>query len=687
MEYTATSPLIKFISKLPAHSLGYTAGFISLVVYILCMPTVVTLEDSGLFNMVCHKAGIGHPPGYPFYSLLCFPFAHLPWINTPTGLNLLSALAASVAVIINYFIIQQLLHSYTLICKSVITLFSFVGALALVFSSSFWSQAIIQEMYSLNLMLSLASLLAMIRFYHCLCFKAWLLTIVSIVLGVCTHWPLTFLFGPTLLIIFIAMWIRRSTDMMNLFKPKQILISFAVFILALSPYLYLWLRSLYHVDVNFYGPLDYWQRFWVYISRSGYAGVDSSGSSLHQISFLYWLIEQARLQLTDIGIVLAGIGLLWSLIRLKLALSLALIWAFLAPTLVLTLLLNFSFEPTFTAVYQVYPLMSWAIMTLWVAFGFVTLYQLITYLIDSSNTITLGFAVISIGFIIYVAVLHFPQYNRTNDRWADKAARIYLQQFEPNADVFVFDDSHLPMMYIHLVEGVRPDIRIYNTQSLILGNRLFDIDTPLKYRPTLFANHIIQSKRPTYYFNPNLNLPFGAEDYGYFKKVRLDLPAGTVLWKGSPELDKQFTELYQQYGSQQYNHYWNHFAMENTLFNDLFRQAKTQKIDDIDHAKTVVGDVLNNNPTSYQANHLLAVIYLIEKKWEKAIEPLTLSLFNQPRVIDPLSNLANTLILLNRRNEAIELLETHQKKWPNTTIVKMIEEAKAGKYVNQSTSG
>ena len=47
---------------------AFTAAF---VLYLRTMPRTITLEDAGLFQMVCHIGGISHPPGYPTFTLFC----------------------------------------------------------------------------------------------------------------------------------------------------------------------------------------------------------------------------------------------------------------------------------------------------------------------------------------------------------------------------------------------------------------------------------------------------------------------------------------------------------------------------------------------------------------------------------------------------------------------------------------
>jgi len=122
----------------------------TLVVYVMTMPATITLEDSGLFQMVCHNGGIGHPPGYPLFILACQGFVDLPVFTEGVFAgNLLSAVFASFSCVCLLFVCFEILHDKHL--SVLVTLF--YG-----FSATFWSQAIIIEVYTLSVILFLACL-------------------------------------------------------------------------------------------------------------------------------------------------------------------------------------------------------------------------------------------------------------------------------------------------------------------------------------------------------------------------------------------------------------------------------------------------------------------------------------------------------------------------------------------------
>src|SRR5476649_973122 len=67
--------------------------FITLGVYLATLAPNVTLEDSGELITAAAKFGVGHPPGYPLWTLSGFLLTHLfPFGNLAWRINLQSAL-------------------------------------------------------------------------------------------------------------------------------------------------------------------------------------------------------------------------------------------------------------------------------------------------------------------------------------------------------------------------------------------------------------------------------------------------------------------------------------------------------------------------------------------------------------------------------------------------------------------
>jgi hypothetical protein len=100
--------------------------------------------DTLEFQVVAAKLGVAHPTGYPLYVLLGKLFTWLPMNNVAWRVNLASAVFAAAAVVVLHGIVRRLTDR---------PLLSFLSVLAFAFSSTFWSQAVIAEVYTLHSLL------------------------------------------------------------------------------------------------------------------------------------------------------------------------------------------------------------------------------------------------------------------------------------------------------------------------------------------------------------------------------------------------------------------------------------------------------------------------------------------------------------------------------------------------------
>ncbi len=96
------------------------------------------MNDSAEFQTLASTLGNTHPTGYPIYLLLAKPATSLPVGDVAYRVNLFSALAG-VAVSIELFFLARILTGRMWL--------SWVASLALAASPTFWSQAIIAEVY------------------------------------------------------------------------------------------------------------------------------------------------------------------------------------------------------------------------------------------------------------------------------------------------------------------------------------------------------------------------------------------------------------------------------------------------------------------------------------------------------------------------------------------------------------
>ncbi len=115
--------------------------FVPLAIYLMTLLPTVGEHDTFEFQVLSYELGIPHPTGYPLYMLLGKLFTLLPFGNVGYRLNLSSALFAGGAAAVLYATIYLLVRHRGA---------SVLAALSFAFSYSFWSQAVVAEVYALN---------------------------------------------------------------------------------------------------------------------------------------------------------------------------------------------------------------------------------------------------------------------------------------------------------------------------------------------------------------------------------------------------------------------------------------------------------------------------------------------------------------------------------------------------------
>ena len=299
--------------------------------------------------MSCKVAGISHPPGYPIHALLGKLFTALPVGTVAFRVNLLSAVLGAGTCSIIWWIMRLLAAGPAS---------AYAAALAYGVSRVFWSQAIIAEVYSLNTFLFFLLLALCLRARDRASPRR--LGALGLVFGLslANHWPLILLSVPGLLILLRS----RLKEI-----ARHLPLILAGMIVGLLPYVCMVLRSWMSPEISFHGPLDSWTRVREFISRASYSEADSSPIAgwNDKLRFLGFLGGQAAGQFTALGAAAAAGGCLLQWRRWPAALGLALTWCLLATSVGLLLLLDWDFEFLTRATFQVYPLIPYGVMALW----------------------------------------------------------------------------------------------------------------------------------------------------------------------------------------------------------------------------------------------------------------------------------------------------------------------------------
>jgi hypothetical protein len=486
--------------------------------YAYSAPRTVTLEDDGLFIMSSYFLGVSQPPGYPLHTLLGKLFTLLPVGSIAFRVHLLSAVFGALTCVALWLVLRSL-------CGSAVT--AYAGAVLYGLSGTFWSQAIIAEVYTLNTFFFFS------LFYLALAFLATKSPRVLVVfagvfgLSLANHWPLMLLSTPCLLLLLLPA--RR--EVLGA-APRMLGIAIVA---GLLPYAWMVVRSRMDPEINFYGPIRDLDGFLFFVSRRGFRHVDVSASAgladkLHYLGFL--LLEMVR-QYTPAGAALAGFGLVQQWRRWNPATALALVVGWLGNSLVLGAMLGFDYEPLMKAVIRPYPLVSYGILAVWLALA---LDALTAKARRHAAAMGIG-AVAALAIAVFLA--HRDVNLRRDDTWARDYATAVLASLDEGAVLFVHGDADTGSMgYMKKVEGLRPDVTLYNDQGLVFGRRLFRFDAPDRDRQ--LRTFVGSSERPVHAIY-GLPHDFSVEDRGLTLRARKDIPGARTVFE-LPDATRAFID-------------------------------------------------------------------------------------------------------------------------------------------------
>lgn len=489
-------------------------ALVAFAVYAASAPRTVTLEDDGLFVLATWFGGTAHPPGYPLHTLLTWPVALLPIGSVALRVHLTSAVFGALACGA-LFAVARLL--------GVSRVSAVAAGAAFAVSDAFWSQAIIAEVYSLNALLYLAA------FGLCLAARApgreRLLFGAAFVagLGCSNHWPIFVGCAPALAVVAWPRW------RVALGAAPRLLGCLA---LGLLPYAWLVVRSQMDPAIGFYGPIDSWERFWFVVGQRGYgeARVNPLLGIEGRLAQLGFWASQAVQQFTPVGAALAAAGAVLAWRRWPRDVAAGVLLAAVATPALLLIAVNQPMDDHLNrAVMRVYPLVTYGMMALWIGVA-----------LDAAGRARPA----GMALPIVVALVHAPANVRRADTWAADYARAMLGTAAEGAVVFVHSDVDTgPLGYVHLVEDVRPDVTLHNSQGLVLARRAAppwaDATTLTRETAALLdrtTTPVYAFPEPPPWFAQLLAERGGIQDFGFVWRADRTLPRGARAPRADPAL-------------------------------------------------------------------------------------------------------------------------------------------------------
>jgi len=423
----------------------FLPALISGIGYFLTMSPGVVGFDSAELITGAYSLGIVHPTGYPLYLLIAKVFTLIPVRSIAYRVNLVSVFFGAIAV----YLTARWIFSFT---KSMLS--TWVGAFSLAVGYGMWSMATVAEVYTLQVSLILA-LLLVIRQWLVRGEDRWLY-LMAFTFGLSmTNHVTSALFLPSLAWIVITKLGFKGT-------LKKLPFMGIAAGMGLLVYLYLpvryaadpplnYIKSYYKVDLSTLSGM-----LWMVSGRAYRFFAFGYDLQSYILELLDALIILSR-NFTLLGILLGTSGLV-KMIRDHRREGMALTFAF---------VLNIIFFAGYAvADKETMFLPAFGIWSLWVGVGTHAIGSYIARLnllqVREQFTAQKVFAGALIVSFLIVGGANLHWLDKSDNYGPDLYARRVLSTLPENAFVIGRWSSAVILEYYQYVEGIRPDIHIFN---------------------------------------------------------------------------------------------------------------------------------------------------------------------------------------------------------------------------------
>ncbi|MFH1399805.1 MAG: DUF2723 domain-containing protein, partial [Candidatus Woesearchaeota archaeon] len=208
--------------------------FIPLLIYLVTLAPTVYWGDSGELITAIHTLSIPHPSGYPTYILLGKLFTLLPFGTVAFKANLFSAVFAALTCLLVFLICLHITKSAPA---------SMAAAFIFAFSKTFWGQAVVAEVYTMHAFFLALNIYLLLEYTKT--HEPKYLYLFTFCFGLSlTHHITSILFAPAYLILLLK----------NQQITKHIPLCAVLFIVSLTPYIYLPIRSAMNPVIDWNNP-------------------------------------------------------------------------------------------------------------------------------------------------------------------------------------------------------------------------------------------------------------------------------------------------------------------------------------------------------------------------------------------------------------------------------------------------
>lgn len=450
---------------------------LTFIIYIKFLASSIFQGDPAELSIVAYILGIPHPNGYPIYTWIGHLFTLTPVGSVVYRVNLMSAFFGAVTTSLIYMIVLKIakLNNNSLYkgnsIKSIkdffkldINIYRFIAviaALSLAFSQTFWSQAEIAEVYTLNAFFVALMILILLKWNENQNIKLLYVFFLIYGLSIGAH-ASNLLFMPVFL-IFIAL-----TNYRVILSYKHSILFILFFTMGLLQFLYILIRASQNpvfgeIPLNIY---EWWglitaQKF------SSYFMISFSEIPKRILSYLGYLIDNFLVMGLILGII-GLIGLCKNNVKILALFSLMFV------SNVLFYLNYYVFDV------EVMFIPSFIIFSIFIGIGLITVFNFIKNTMKDFK-IEINFRKIKINtlnlFIVFIIVAsfllvpvtsYFTNYSQieeiNNDNFA-YFAYTSLNGVPSNSTIITYWKSYAAFKYFQIVNKVNPNVTIIHVEE------------------------------------------------------------------------------------------------------------------------------------------------------------------------------------------------------------------------------
>ena len=418
----------------------------SFAVYLATLCPTVYVEGSGELIGAVHALGTPHPTGYPLFALTGRLFsALLPFFDSVAyRINIASAFTSALAVAaLAAFLRDRGCHPWI----------SLAGGLFFAFSGTFWSNAVVAEVYGASMVGAVAMLWLGLRAAEVPNRRNFMLAGYVAGMALTTHLSQALIL-PGLLSAWVWHWYRGRSNRPPAAKAAELTAMVAkvaaAAILGYSLVLYLPLRSSLGPGFH-WGPVDTPALFWDHITgaeyRFAFFSMPAGGILLNAGRWLEHLITAYTVPLC-----LVAVWGMWVSARRDGTTA----WVLGSTVLInLVVALNYHRDPNGIGVFF---LLSFLGAAVFIAFGLEDLCARLGRVSDRGEFP----AAAAVAAVAVVLVMNFRAADRKGIDIAHRYGMDILAGLPPNAILITEgDDASFIVDYLHRVEGARPDVTLY----------------------------------------------------------------------------------------------------------------------------------------------------------------------------------------------------------------------------------